>query len=409
MARSLALSLYLMRAARGGPQALPPRTARPEGALIWLHAGAGARPGSLGQLASRLLRERPALSVLVTTEADNPTMPADLGPGTLADRLPPDRLADLRRFLDHWRPDLLLLAGASLPPALITETDRRAVPMILADIHLGAEAMRHWRWRRGMASALLRRFTRILAQDPDSAARLRALGAPPDRLDMAGRIEETTEPLPCTEAERAALAALLQARPVWLAMACPPAELEAVIAAHAHAMQLAHRMLLILVPADPAEAPALAERCRREDWVIAERAREQEPDPEVQVLVADGQSELGLWYRLAPVTFMGGTLLPGGAGRNPFEPAALGSAILHGPHPGPYPEAYARLAEARAARRIDSPRALAGAVGELIAPDRAASLAHNAWAASSGGAEVAERVIQVILTAMDARPARGAA
>lgn len=409
MARSLALSLYLMRAARGGPQALPPRAARPEGALIWLHAGSGARPGSLGQLASRLLRERPALSVLVTTEADNPAMPADLGPGTFADRLPPDRLADLRPFLDHWRPDLLLMAGASVPPALITEADRRAVPMILADIHLGVEAMRHWRWRRGMASALLRRFTRILAQDPDSAARLRALGARAGSVAMAGRIEETTEPLPCTEAERAALAALLQARPVWLAMACPPAEVEAVIAAHGHAMQLAHRMLLILVPADPAEAPALAERCRREDWIIAERAREQEPDPEVQVLVADGQSELGLWYRLAPVTFMGGTLMPGGAGRNPFEPAALGSAILHGPHPGPYPEAYARLAEARAARRIDSPRALAEAVSELIAPDRAASLAHNAWAASSGGAEVAERVIQVILTVMDARPARGAA
>lgn len=405
MARSLALMLYLMRAARGAPQPVPPRPARPEGTLVWLHAGPGARPASLGQLANRLLRERPGLSVLVTTEADTPMMPADLAAAALLDRLPPDRLADLRPFLDHWRPDLLVLTGASLPPALITETDRRGVPMILADIRLTPAGMRHWRWRRGMAAALLRRFVRILAQDPDSAARLRALGARAGSVDVAGRIEETTDPLPCTEAERAALAVLLQARPVWLAMACPPAEAEAVVAAHAHAMRLAHRMLLILVPADPAEAPALAERCRREDWIIAERAREQEPDAEVQVLVADGQSELGLWYRLAPVTFMGGTLMPGGAGRNPFEPAALGSAIL----PGPYPDAYAGLAEAHAARAVDSPRALAEAVGELIAPDRAASLAHNAWAASSGSAEVADRVIRVILAALDAHPDRGAA
>lgn len=120
-------------------------------------------------------------------------------------------------------------------------------------------------------------------------------------------------------------------------------------------------------------------------------------------------SELGLWYRLAPVTFMGGTLVPGGSGRNPFEPAALGSAILHGPHPGPYPEAYALLAEARAARLVAGPDALAEAVTELIAPDRAALLAHNAWAASSGGAEVTDRVAGAVLAALDARRGEAAA
>ena len=84
-------------------------------------------------------------------------------------------------------------------------------------------------------------------------------------------------------------------------------------------------------------------------------------------------------------------------------------AILHGPHPGPYPDAYARLDEARATRRVETPAALADAVGDLIAPDKAATLAHNAWAASSGGAEVTERVAQVVLSSLQGRAGKAAA
>ncbi|WP_347311987.1 3-deoxy-D-manno-octulosonic acid transferase [Defluviimonas sp. SAOS-178_SWC] len=409
MGRSLGLALYLMAAARGGSEPVPARADRSEGVLVWLHLGEGAVLRSLAQLARQLGRERPDLRFLITAEGSEAPNTAGFPAGTLADVLPPDRLPALRDFLDHWRPDLALLAGASLPPALIAETHDRQIPLILADIRMTPGAAAHWRWRRGMAGSLLARFDRILAQDPETATRLRDIGGRLLQVDVAGRIEETTEPLPGNEAERAALAELLQTRPVWLAVACPAAEEEAVLAAQAHAMQLAHRMLLILVPTDPARASDLADRITRDGWTVALRSRDEEPEPEVQVFLADGESELGLWYRLSPVTFMGGTLAPGGGGRSPFEPAALGSAILHGPHPGPYPDAYARLTEARAARLVPTPAALADAVADLIAPDKAATLAHNAWAASSGGAEVTERVAEVVLSTLRARSGQAAA
>ena len=167
-------------------------------------------------------------------------------------------------------------------------------------------------------------------------------------------------------------------------------------------MQHAHRLLLIIAPNDPDHGPHLAHKLAAEGLIAAQRAHEEEVLPEVQVMITEGMTELGLWYRLAPVCFMGGTLFAGGAGRTPYEPAALGSAILHGPYPGPYPEAYARLSEARATRQVASSEALAVAVADLIAPDKAAVLAHNAWAATSGGAEVAERIVQIALSTLDA-------
>lgn len=400
MARSLALALYLL-AARGGDETGPVRAGRPEGRLVWLHLGQGAAANRLQHLAATLLRDRPDIALLITGETGAPPALDGFPARSVADMLPPDRLSALEKFLTHWRPDLAILTGSSLPPAMITEAHRRGIPLILADVRMTPKDERSWRWRRGMAASLLGRFDRILAQDPETAARLRRLGGRQIVIDVAGKIEETSEPLPCNEAERRSLAELLNTRPVWLAASCTPGEEEAVIAAHSQAMRLAHRMLLIVAPSDPARAPVLAERLRREGWLVAERAREEEPEPEVQAFVADGEGELGLWYRLAPVTFVGGTLSEDGPGRNPFEPAALGSAILHGPLPGPYPDAYARLTEARAARLVRDPAALSEAVSELIAADKAAILAHNAWAATSGGAEVAERVAHAILSRLD--------
>jgi len=405
MGKSVALWAYLLAAGRQAAGPVPERASRPAGRLVWLHAGQGSSLASLGQLARRIAREDRTLAFLVTAEGGAPALEGFPKTAT-ADALPTDKTPAAAAFLAHWTPQVAVLAGSDLPPALICAADDSGVPLLMVDARVPGRLAVSDRLRVGMTGSLLARFTRLLAQDPDSAAGLRRRGAPAGRIEVAGRIEETTDPLPCNEAEREALAELLQARPVWFAAACPEAEEEAVIAAHAHAMRLAHRMLLIVSPADPARGPALAERFAREGWVASRRAADEEPEPGVHAYVADTEGEMGLWYRLAPVTFMGGTLLAGGAGRNPFEPAALGSAILHGPHLVPYPDAYGRLAEARATRCAASPEALAALVGELMAPDRAALLAHNAWAVSSGGAEVTDRVMQAILQTMAAQPPR---
>jgi 3-deoxy-D-manno-octulosonic-acid transferase len=129
---------------------------------------------------------------------------------------------------------------------------------------------------------------------------------------------------------------------------------------------------------------------------VAVRANDDEPDPETEVYVIEGEAELGLWYRLAPVTYLGGSLSPSGCIRTPMEAAALGSAILHGPHPGKFTKAFARLAAARATRLVNTHRHLAEAVSDVLAPDKAARLAHAAWTVASDGAEVTETIIDTI-------------
>lgn len=400
MARSLALWFYLLLAGRGQALATAPeRPARPPGDVLWLHAGRATQPESLRQILRLLARERPDVTLLVTHGAG---AAPDPGVDILTEPCPPEQLPAIRAFLDHWRPDAGLFVGLNLPAALIAEAHKRAVPLVLADADAGAEGAAFW--RRGMVGSILGRFSRIFARDAGSLAALRTLGGRALAVELAGRIEEEAEPLPCNEAEREDLAERLRARPVWLAAGCPEAEERAVLDAHVHALSHAHRLLLILAPAQADRAQAIADACAAEGLVAARRAEEEELDADVQVLIADGMEELGLWYRLAPVTYLGGTIAGPGPVRSPLEPAALGSALVHGPQAGSYAEALGRLADARAARRVQDRDELRAAIADLIAPDKAAILAHNAWVVTSGGTEVAERLVAAVFQAMDNTP-----
>jgi 3-deoxy-D-manno-octulosonic-acid transferase len=130
-------------------------------------------------------------------------------------------------------------------------------------------------------------------------------------------------------------------------------------------------------------------------WIVARRDLEQDPDPETSVYIADYGQEYGLWYRLAPTSFMGGSLLGAGCARSPMEPAALGSAIIHGRKVGGYGAEFGRLGAALATSPVGTPLELAEAVADLLAPDRAARLAHAAWVVTSDGAEAVERIVQM--------------
>jgi 3-deoxy-D-manno-octulosonic-acid transferase len=386
MTRSLGLTLYSLVAGRD-TAALP----------VWPERPAGSLRG-LGELARRLREEDGYGVVLTTGEA----APAQAGVVVIAP--PPETEAGAAAFLEHWRPDLAVIADGELRPILLTAAADRRIPLMIVDgraPYLPRNRISPW---PGLVHGLLERFSAVVALDEAAARQFRRRGAPEQAVRVEGRMADGSCALPCTEAERAALVRQFRTRPVWLAASLPEVEEAAVIAAHRSALRMAHRLLLILVPDRAERSDRLAAMLEAsEGWQVARRSSEEEPDDETQVYIADAPSEMGLWYRLAPVTFMGGSLYGAGSQRDPFEAAALGSAILHGPRAGIFGPGYARLTEARASRPVGSPADLAEAMADLMAPDRTARLAQAAWAVASAGAEVTDRIVLAIRALVEER------
>jgi len=430
MSGSLALWLYLAWSARGGRSfadrklrerldegkedgarlderrgiaAVP----RPNGPLIWFHAASVGESLALLELIRQLLDEREDLTILVTTGTVSSA-------GVMADRLPEraihqylplDARAFVRRFLDHWHPDVAVWTESELWPALICETHALGIPMLLLNARMSKASHDRWRFLRGMARSLLNRFDRALVQDDLTAIYLRRLGLPLERMEVTGTLKEGAAALPVDASDLATMRSEIGGRPVWVASSTHPGEEEKVLEAHRIALRSNPRLLLILVPRHANRGDEIAELLETGHWTFTRRSIGEGPEAEAPVYLADTMGELGLWYRLAPVSFVGGSWEPIG-GHNPFEPAALGSAILHGPYVTNFIDIYQRLTEARAARLVSAPQSLAEAVDDLLSPDRAAAMAHAAWEVVSSGADVTERAKAVLLEVLDRAEAR---
>ncbi len=404
MRRPLGLALYLALTARrrigGAAPALPDPQARPKGPLVWLQVPQGDTLPAAVELARRIVEERPAAHVLVTA-AEFPAPPPRR---ILHAPLPVSDPAEMAAFLARWQPDAAAQIGGAIDPVMLCAAATAGLPPLLVQPQLPAP--RPLRWIPWLSRTVLGHVARILVPEETAARTLRRMSGGAAQVQVVGRLGEGSVALPCNEAEREAMAQTLHTRPIWLAVQVPEAELPLVAEAHRAALRLAHRLLLILVPEDPARGAAIAAHlAASEGWTVAQRNGESDLEPETEVYVADTEGELGLWYRLAPITYLGGSLLGPGCLRPPFEPAALGSAVIHGPQAGPHGAALASLSEARAVREVRSAAELGDAVGDLLSPDRAALLAHNAWAVTSNGADVTDAVAGMLLQAVDARKA----
>lgn len=400
MARSLSLAAYLAYTKRSGTTPPPPTLPRPEGELIWGHATNPTRAAALCQITERLAQQRSGVHLLLTTApgVDPPDSP---GPRVLYQDLPPDTVPAAEGFLRHWRPDICLWTGGDLRPALLCCADNDNIPLYLMDAEAAQLTRTGWRWFPDMPRSLMEMFAQVQVQNEQTARNLRRMGVPDVEINIAPPMRPEAVPLPYDEQEREELATALRGRPLWLAANLHPAELDMVLEARREVSRLSHRSLLIVVPRDTKDQAAMRKRLSEEGLPTAVWAEGDVPEETTQVILGEGRSELGLWYRLAPVSFVGHSLIAVPGCTDPNEPAVHGSAILYGPNVRGHLGEYRRFAEAGAARIVRDAPTIAAAVQSLIAPDRAAIMAHAAWDLASQGAEVTDRILDLVQDTLD--------
>ncbi len=367
---------------------------RPSAQLAWFHVDRDEDWNVVQDLMASLADDLPDLSFLLTTAGEKPR---NLPDWCAHETLPNDDRGSVVEFLDFWQPDISVWIPGRIRPVAVQICADRNIPTIMIDTGGAFGISQACRWFPFLKRRTLRSFHAILSGDEATTVALVSAGARRDRVDTTGILQSETSALPCNQAEWDAMIDLLGGRPVWLAASVDLSELDSVIAAHKQALRKSHRLLLVIVPGDVDEGDEFAAALRKAGMVMAQRSLGNEPGKDVQVYLADTADEMGLWFRLAPVTFMGRTQ-DGTSGKspNPFDAAALGSVVAHGPNIGAHEVEYQRLARAGASREISHMGELGHALDDLLAPDRAAIMAHAAWQISSAGADVMKQARTVL-------------
>ncbi|PJI84567.1 3-deoxy-D-manno-octulosonic-acid transferase [Yoonia maricola] len=389
MARSLAIAAYL--AGLGSPDRSDKSTEqppRPNGAIIWARCSHPDQLTAVENLDRKLSEDGDPVRVIATLLDWNPIF---------ADRALPEPRGrtDTRKFIAHWQPVISVWIKGDLAPLLLAEIRNAGIATIFVDA--SAEGLEDvtGTWVPGAMKSLLSQFEAVFAVDQTAADRLVQAGTRAETVVVTGAMEDCAPTLPCNEADRSEIAAAIGTRPVWLAAGASLEECGDIARAHQLASRRAHRLLLIFVPKRPDMADHVTSELRKYGFNVAERSSEPAPSEITQVYVVDTEEDMGLWYRIAPITYLGGTL-DGGGCRDPFEAAALGTAVLYGPQVAPYQRHAARLNAAGASRLIRSPSELGPNVESLLSADKTAQLAHAAWDVTSRGAGVTNRIAAFI-------------
>ena len=361
-----------------------PGSQRPEGPLVWIHAASIGEATSVLALIERVLEERPGLEVLLTTGTVTAArlLEPRLPRGARHQFVPVDLPGAVTRFLDHWHPDLALWVESELWPNLVLTTARRNIPMLLLNARLSARSHARWRQWGGLSRPMLGSFALCLAQDDVQGERFRELGA----RDVAsvGDLKAAAKTLPATSAALDALRRQIGDRPRWLAASTHSGEEEIALAVH-RAVAGGHSGLLTMIaPRHPARGDEIAALAAAQGLSIARRSRDEAITADTDLYLADTFGELGVFYSLAGIAFVGGSLVDKG-GHNPFEAARLDCAVLIGPYTANCSAMAEALIAVDAAETVADGDALGDAVVRLL--DDAALRARRAKSAAKVAAD----------------------
>ncbi|MEY4978422.1 MAG: hypothetical protein RLZZ352_692 [Pseudomonadota bacterium] len=338
---------------------------RPAGPLVWGHAVGVGESMALAGLFARLAPLRPDLNFLITTTArtsGDALRRNGLPPRCQHQFAPVDTPEATARFLDHWQPTLAVWCEMDLWPALMAGTDARGMARVLVNARLSAASLAKRRWGRWVYQALMPGFRHIFAQNAETLDALESLGAVRAHMSVTGTIKSLSPALSCNADTLHSWQQALGQRPLWLLASSHPDEEALALQAHARLRQRWPEALLIIAPRMPtrgAEVQALCQGAGHADTAL--RSAGAALPTTAGVYVADTVGEMGLWYRLAPVALVGGSIAPVG-GHNPYEPLALGCAVLHGPNVWNFAESYQDLDALGLAQSAQDAQAVADAV-----------------------------------------------
>jgi 3-deoxy-D-manno-octulosonic-acid transferase len=372
LARPVAPLLLGLRERRGKEEPLRrherlgrPSIARPAGRLAWFHAASVGETNAILPLMSALAQARPSLSFLLTTgTVTSATLAAQrMGPRTIHQYAPLDAPEYVTGFLDHWRPDLAVFTESEIWPNLILESSGRGIPLVLINARMTKRSFRKWRHNPGVAQPLFSRFALVLAQNEGLARRFTELGAP--SAIPAGNLKVDAPPPPVDRAELERLRPTLDGRSLLIAASTHDGEDPIIADAHRALASSLPNLCTIIAPRHPERGEAITEMLRGRGFKVARRSLGDLPDRSSDAYVADTIGELGMLYKLAPVAFIGGSLVDRG-GQNPIEAVRQGAVVLVGPHWQNFGDAYSALINNRGAIVVHSAAEIADAARRLL-------------------------------------------
>jgi 3-deoxy-D-manno-octulosonic-acid transferase len=341
---------------------------------VWLHAVSVGEVNLLATLLRELRASHPDWQYVVSTTSRTGY---ELACKKYADLTvfycPLDFSWAVRTAMRRIRPTMLILAELELWPNLIAAAKQQGVKVAIVNGRLSDHSFPGYRRIRPLVAYVLRQIDLIASQNTESADRFQALGAPADRVHVTGSLKydgaQTNRNNPRTQSLRE-LASIAEDDIVFLAGSTQEPEEQIALDIFRRLEPEHPRLRLILVPRHPERFDTVAKLLDESglNWTRRSQLADSPslPDPQSSLLLVDTVGELGAWWGVASIAFVGGSFGSRG-GQNMLEPAAYGAAVSFGPNTWNFRDIVAALLAAKAAEVVQDAAALEAFVRRCLA------------------------------------------
>jgi 3-deoxy-D-manno-octulosonic-acid transferase len=334
---------------------------------IWVHAASNGELISAKPVIVRLIQSRHPVLLTVNTDSALALARGWEIDGLTSRLAPLELVGTTKRMYSHWTITAHITFESDIWPRRILACPG---PVIVLGARLTARSAKGWNRFEKLARQVLSKIDYLSAQDQPSSERFATLGVSRDAIGPVFDLKALYTP-PADSPDAGLTSAFARAA-TWLAASTHEGEDAAILAAHKAALVHRTGLKLILAPRHPKRADAIAAHVSQAGLTLARRSAGEDPST-AQVYLADTMGEMHLWYALAGTTFVAGSFTDRG-GHTPYEPAAFGSAILHGPDTTNFKAAYERLHVANAAVLVQDADALAHALIDLATTEKQTAL-----------------------------------
>lgn len=271
--------------------------------------------------------------------------------------LPTDAAWVMRKFLKRVQPQLIILMETEVWPHLIHLADRNNIPVALINARLSESSFKGYRKLDFLLKNTWRRITLCAVQNEVYGSRFEALGVPLGRIQVLGNLKFDVVIPPQMEKEIAQSKDLFAERQIIIGGSTHEGEEEIILNSFQKLLSAKPNALLILAPRHKERFQQVADMIQSKNLSYVKRSSGLPVNHDTQVLLIDRMGELLLWYGVANIAFIGGSLIERG-GHNPLEAMTFGVPLLSGRHVFNFEEVYNQLDQRQAIRWVEDAESL---------------------------------------------------
>jgi len=301
---------------------------RPQGKLIWLNAASVGESMVAITLVKALKKSHPKVNFLVTTGTLSSAgiLKTWLPKGVNHQFTPLDNIITVRRFLNNWKIDLGIFIESEFWPCLITESAKR-FNLLLVNARLSNKSYSRWLKQKWIFQLLAKKFKNIIVQSNSDLDKYKALGS--SKVKNLGNLKFANKELEVDKRKLSALEKLFKDKKIFVISSTHKEDEEV-------ALDIIHKFKQekidyypIIILRHPERRDEIKNQCRKLGFKFSIRSNSSKPSLDDDLYIVDSFGELGLFYSLAFMVFVGGSFKRGG--HNLLEPAYFDNIIILGP------------------------------------------------------------------------------